>query len=146
MLCHITCMSDLFRFPAAARDDDAVSAWFAATENPLRALAKNWFDKMRACGPDVREILHDGHPTACAEDAAFAYVDAFSTHLNVGFYQGAALPDAAGILEGAGKRMRHVKVGPGRSVNDEALQALIHVAHADMIDRLQNEKSGSSNL
>ena len=48
---------------------------------------------MRGCGDDVREHLHDGHPTACIGDAAFAYVNAFRAHVNVGFFLGAILPD-----------------------------------------------------
>jgi hypothetical protein len=35
---------------------------------------------MRECGDDVRELLHDHHPTACVEDAAFAYADVFRDH------------------------------------------------------------------
>ncbi|MEI9965905.1 MAG: DUF1801 domain-containing protein [Caulobacteraceae bacterium] len=57
--------------------------------------------------------MHDGHPTACVGDAAFAYVDAFRAHVNVGFFHGAALDDPAGLLEGTGKRMRHVKPSLG---------------------------------
>jgi hypothetical protein len=41
---------------------------------------------MRGCGDDVRELLHDGHPTACVGDAAFAYVNAFTAHVDVGFF------------------------------------------------------------
>ena len=65
---------------------------------------------MRACGDDVRELLHDGHPTACVGSAAFCYVSAFTAHVNVGFFLGAELPDPAGLLEGTGIFMRHVKL------------------------------------
>jgi len=72
---------------------------------------------MRACGDDVRELIHDGCPVACVEDVAFGYVNAFRSHVNVGFFHGAALKDPAGLLEGAGKRMRHVKLKPMQSFN-----------------------------
>ena len=39
----------------------------------------------------------------------FAYVTGFSAHANHGFVDGARLPDPAGVLEGDGARMRHVK-------------------------------------
>ena len=94
---------------------------------------------MRACGPDVRECLHDGCPTACVGDAAFAYVAAFNAHVNVGFFQGAALDDPGGLLEGAGKRMRHVKLRWGAPVEEQALNALIAAAYRDMRLRLQRE-------
>ena len=107
-------MTDLFRLAGAVRRDPEVDAWFVAPEHDLRRLAQPWFDSLRACGSDVRELMHDEHPTACVGDAAFAYVDAFSAHVNLGFFHGAALDDPAGLLEGAGKRMRHVKIRWGR--------------------------------
>jgi hypothetical protein len=103
-------MSKLLRFPSAVQRDPGVDAWFSKPDDELRRLAHPWFEQMRGCGPDVRELLHDGHPTACVEDAAFGYVNAFRAHVNVGFFYGAALDDPAGLLEGTGKRMRHVKL------------------------------------
>jgi hypothetical protein len=100
----------LFRFPEARERDPAVERWMLEHAGPLGAIAQRWFDAMRACGADVRELLHDGQPTACVGDAAFGYVDAFADHVNVGFYQGAALADPSGLLEGTGKFMRHVKL------------------------------------
>ncbi len=132
-------MTDLFRLAGAVRRDPGVDAWFTAPEHDLRRLAQPWFNSLRACGPDVRELLHDGHPTACVGDAAFAYVDAFSAHVNVGFFHGAALADPAGLLEGAGKRMRHVKLRWGRPMDAAALNALIVVAYQDVRARLRSE-------
>ena len=83
-------------------------------------FAQRWFDAMRACGDDVRELLHDGHPTACVDGAAFGYVNAFTAHVNVGFFRGAELPDPNRLLEGTGKFMRHVKIRPGRAINEAA--------------------------
>ncbi|MDR7118284.1 DUF1801 domain-containing protein [Caulobacter sp. BE254] len=132
-------MTDLFRLAGAVRRDPGVDAWFTAPEHDLRRLAQPWFNSLRACGPDVRELLHDGHPAACVGDAAFAYVDAFSAYVNVGFFHGAALADPAGLLEGAGKRMRHVKLRWGRPVDAAALNALIVVAYQDVRARLRSE-------
>jgi hypothetical protein len=131
-------MTDLFRLAGAVRRDPEVDAWFVAPEHDLRRLAQPWFDSLRACGSDVRELMHDGHPTACVGDAAFAYVDAFSAHVNLGFFHGAALDDPAGLLEGAGKRMRHVKIRWGRSVDAAALNALIAAAYRDVHARLRS--------
>ncbi len=130
-------MSKLFRFSGAVPRHSEVEAWFSGAE-PLRQLAETWFERLRESGPDVRELLHDGHPTACVDDAAFAYVDAFSAHVNLGFYEGASLPDPASLLEGAGKRMRHVKLRWGQPVNELALIDLIAVAHRDMRRRVDS--------
>ncbi|THD81947.1 MAG: DUF1801 domain-containing protein [Phenylobacterium sp.] len=131
-------MSELFRFPGAMRRDAGVEAWFATPDHELRRMAQPWFEVMRGCGADVRELLADGHPTACVEDAAFGYVDAFSAHANIGFFQGASLDDPAGLLEGAGKRMRHVKLRWGQPVDEAALGALIAAAYRDMQVRVRS--------
>lgn len=102
----------------------------------LGVIAKRWFEVMRACGDDVRELLHDGHPTACIGDAAFGYVNAFKAHVNVGFFLGATLPDPNRLLEGSGKFMRHVKLQSGREIEAAALTKLIKAAYADMKTRL----------
>ena len=128
-------MSDLMRFGTAVQRDLEVEAWFDVFDQEMRRLARPWFERMRAGGDDVRELLHDGCPTACVGDAAFGYVNAFSAHVNVGFYQGASLPDPAGLLQGAGKRMRHVKVRWGEPVDEAALGALITAAYEDMRSR-----------
>src|SRR5437868_3264173 len=124
-------MDTLFRFPGAVRRDPGVDGWFS-TPDELRRYARPWFEEMRRCGGDVRELLHDGHPTACVADAAFGYVNAFSAHVNVGFFHGAELADPAGLLQGSGKRMRHVKLHPGNHVDAAPLCALIAAAYADM--------------
>ena len=129
-------MSNLLRFPSAVRRDPGVDAWFSKADDALRLIAQPWFEQMRGCGADVRELLQDGHPTACVGDAAFGYVDAFSAHVNVGFFHGAALDDPAGLLEGAGKRMRHVKVRWAQQVNAAALSELIAAAYRDIRLRL----------
>lgn len=129
-------MTRLFRLPGATRRDPRVEAWFAADHDGLRRLAKPWFEQMRACGTDVGEVLHDGHPTVCVGDAAFGYVDAFRAHVNIGFFHGAALADPAGLLQGTGKRMRHVKLRDGQPIDIDALKDLIAAAYRDIRLRL----------
>ena len=105
----------------------------------LGTIAQRWFEVMRHCGDDVRELLHDGHPTACIGDAAFAYVNVFRAHVNVGFFRGAEIADPGRLLEGTGKFMRHVKLRPERSVDATALMDLIETAYTDMKRRLEAE-------
>lgn len=129
-------MQRLMRFPDAVHRDPDIEAWMQENEGELGSIAKCWFEVMRHCGAEVREILHDGHPTACVGDAAFAYVNAFTAHVNVGFFLGAELDDPNGLLEGMGKFMRHVKLRPGQEIDAEALRMLIETAYADMQARL----------
>ena len=132
-------MSKLMRFPNSVKRDPAIDTWMHEHSGELGAIAQRWFEVMRNCGSDVRELLHDGHPTACVGDAAFGYVNAFKAHVNVGFFRGAEIADPESLLEGTGKLMRHVKLGPGRNVNAAALKRLIETAYADMKARLYAE-------
>jgi hypothetical protein len=129
----------IFRLSGAVKRDVAVDAWMREGSIEVRSIAQKWFVQIRQCGDDVRELLHDGHPTACIVDAAFAYVDTFKAHVNVGFFRGALLPDPDGLLEGTGKSMRHVKLRPGQEIDEAALNRLIHAAYADMQERLETK-------
>jgi len=129
-------MVRLLRFPGAVERDPEIEDWMRGHAGELGAVARRWFEVMRGCGSDVRELLHDGHPTACVGDAAFAYVNAFKAHVDVGFFRGAEIADPAGLLEGTGRFMRHVKLGPGRDVDGTALLRLIETAYSDMKRRL----------
>ena len=130
-------MNRLFRLPSSVRRDPAIEVWMNEHTGELGAIAQYWFEVMRKCGDDVRELLHDGHPTACVEDAAFAYVNVFKAHVNVGFFRGAEIADPEGLLEGTGRYMRHVKLRPNNEVSAPALMKLINIAYTDMKGRLQ---------
>ena len=129
-------MSALFLLPTAVPADPAIRAWFGDGEDPLRRLVEPWFARMHAHGADVTELIHDGFPTACVGDAAFAYVAAFRAHAAIGFFHGADLDDPGRLLEGSGKRMRHVKLRPGLPLDTAALEALIAAAYRDIRARL----------
>ena len=121
--------SQLFRLHGANKHSTEVEEWFKAHPDDLGYIAWYWFDEIRAAGDDVAELLHDRCPTACVGDIALAYVNAFKSHVNVGFYMGADLPDPHQQLQGSGKRMRHVKVSPVTAGDPEALKALIKAAY-----------------
>src|SRR5262245_18122045 len=124
--------NQLFLFPTVSKRDPSVDRWFDEHRADLSESARVWFDMIRACGDDVRELLHDYHPTACVGEAAFGYVNVFTNHVNVGFFRGAEIEDPAGLLEGTGRFMRHVKLRPGEEVDADALRNLIQTAYIDM--------------
>lgn len=131
-------MDALFRLSGAVRRDPEVAAWFARAE-PLRHMVQPWFECMRGCGDDVRELIHDGQPTACVDDAAFAYVAAFKAHANIGFFHGAVLDDPKRLLQGSGKQMRHVKLHLAEPHDSDAIRNLIAAAYRDIRRRLGHE-------
>ncbi len=128
-------LDSLMLFPDAMPQHPAIDDWFRTKPAALADLARHWFGVMRQCGADVQELMHDGHPTACVGQAAFAEVQIYSAHVNVGFFLGALLPDPQGLLQGNGKFMRHVKLKPGEPVAAEALLQLIQTAYSDMKTR-----------
>lgn len=129
--------STLFEFPTAVRRDPAVDKWLDSRPDELGKIARRWFDVMRACGDDVRELLHDGHPTACVDQAAFGYVNAFTAHVNVGFFRGSELADPAGLLIGTGRFMRHVKLAPNMDMDSDKLERIIESAYSDIKNRIR---------
>jgi len=133
-----TTRTDLLRFNGAVERDPKIDIWMKDHAGELRAMARRWFEVMRGCGDEVREVLHDGCPTACLGDVPFAYVNVFTSHVNVGFFQGAALPDPARLLQGNGKFMRHVKLRPETATDEKALRALIEAAWADIKARVEH--------
>ncbi len=134
----MTMRTELFRLNGAVERDPAIDAWMNDHAGEMGAIAQKWFEAMRKCGDEVRELLHDGCPTACLGDAAFAYVNVFTSHVNVGFFQGAALPDPSRLLQGTGKFMRHVKLKPGTASNAAALSMLIEAAYSDIKARVEH--------
>jgi hypothetical protein len=130
--------TELLRFNGAVVRDPAIDAWMKEHAGELGAIADRWFEAMRKCGDEVRELLHDGCPVACLGDAPFGYVNVFTAHANVGFFHGASLPDPARLLQGSGKFMRHVKLRPGVAANAAELSRLIDAAYADIKSRVEN--------
>ena len=131
--------SDILRLSGGVKRDPAVDVWLTDGPIELRSIAQKWFVRMRQCGDDVRELMHDGCPVACVADAPFGYVNSFTSHVNVGFFHGALLKDPAGLLVGSGKRMRHVKLRPGLELNSAALRDLIDAAYLDISARVGGE-------
>jgi hypothetical protein len=134
----MTRRTELFRLNGAVESDLAIDGWMKEHAGELGTIAQKWFQVMRKCGDEVRELLHDGCPTACLGEAAFGYVNVFTSHVNVGFFQGSSLPDPARLLQGTGKWMRHVNLKPGTATNVAALSRLIDAAYMDIKQRVEH--------
>jgi hypothetical protein len=130
--------TNLLRFNGAVERDPAIDLWMTGHSGDLGAIARRWFEVMRRCGDEVRELLHDGCPTACLGDAPFGYVNVFTSHVNVGFFRGAMLPDPSRLLQGTGKFMRHVKLTADTAVDAAALRRLIEAAYSDIKARVEH--------
>ncbi len=127
----------LLRFNGAVERDPAIDAWMKAHADELGDIALHWFSVRRNCGDEFRELLHDGCPFACFEDAPFGYVNVFTSHGNADFFRGATLPDPARLPQGAGKLMRHVQLRPGTATNTAAISRLIDAAYSEVKARVE---------
>ena|ERR1700675_990377 len=134
----MTIRTELFRLNGGVERDPAIDAWMKEHAGELGDISHRWFEVIRKCGDEVRELMHDGCPTACLGDAAFAYVNVFTSYVNVGFFQGSALPDPARLLQGTGKFMRHVKLRPGTATKAAELSRLINAAYSDIKARVEH--------
>jgi hypothetical protein len=130
--------STILRFNGAVEHSPAIDAWLNKQPQKFRSIAQTWFEIMRNCGDEVRELLHDGCPTACLGDAPFAYVNVFTAHVNIGFFHGAHLSDPSNLLQGTGKHMRHIKLKPDTPTNAAAITTLIQAAYSDIKSRVEN--------
>ena len=130
-------MRGLFLLADATAEDPAVEEWLGHHADARGVLARRWFACLRKSGRDVEEVMHDGLAAVCVQKAAFAYVGVFRTHVNVGFFNGASLPDPAGLLVGEGRHMLHVKLKPGTPVDEAALKALIAASYRDIKAQLK---------
>ena len=63
--------AELLRFNGAVEHDPAIDRWMKQHAGDLGAIAHEWFEVMRNCGDEVRELVHDGCPVACLGDVPF---------------------------------------------------------------------------
>lgn len=125
-------VDSLFYFENAKPHEPEVDAWLSSDPQFLFTIARRWFNRMRECGDGITELIHDGCPLACVNGAAFAYVNVFKAHVNIGFYTGALLDDPKLLLLGSGKRMRHIKVKPDEELDVAAVENLIASAYLNV--------------
>jgi hypothetical protein len=106
--------------------------------------------ELRAIGMALREVitaLHRDHveiiwknqriasygvgPKKMSEH--YTYIGLHKKHVNLGFYHGASLADPKRLLEGTGKRLRHVKIKSVAQASSTQVKSLI----AEAIAKLQ---------
>lgn len=96
-----------------------IEGWQHTALGSLRAL-------LHRAAPGATESIKWGQPVY-EDNGPFAYVRAATDHLTFGFWRGTELPDPAGLLEGAGGKMRHVKLR-STELPVEALEAMVRSA------------------
>ncbi|MGD2252891.1 MAG: DUF1801 domain-containing protein [Anaerolineales bacterium] len=99
---------------------DGLQDWRAEVVSNVRQL-------ILEAAPEAAEALKWAQPVY-EHNGPFCYIKAFKQHVNFGFWRGAELPDPAGLLQGAGEKMRHVKLSGLEDIKPGAFQDLVRAA------------------
>ncbi len=106
----------------------------ADSSSDIKQIADNLKDLIQDVHPDAVEVVRLGDRAACygvgpkKMSEAHTYIMPHKQHVNLGFFYGASLDDPSGLLEGSGKKMRHIKVRSIEEVSIAGIKALIEAA------------------
>lgn len=110
--------------------DEALSGSSSQVEEIARRLKDLiidvYPDVVEVPWPKQRIIGYGVGPKKMSEH--FCYIGVHREHVNLGFYFGADLPDPKGLLEGTGKKLRHIKVREVEEIVQPALHALLQTS------------------
>ena len=110
----------------------------AETNDKVKAIARTLRELILAGFPEATEVVRLGDGAASygvgpkKMSESHVYIMPKAAYVNLGFWHGVHLADPKGLLEGTGKKMRHVKV---RSVEEAANPALRDLARAALAER-----------
>ncbi|MEM7531852.1 MAG: DUF1801 domain-containing protein [Chloroflexota bacterium] len=117
--------------------DDLMTEQSENIEAHVEPIARRLKEVVLAGFPDAVEVVRLGDAAASygvgekKMSEAHVYIMPKARYVNLGFYHGAGLPDLDGLLEGTGKKLRHVKVRSLEDADKPAVQALIAAALAE---------------
>ena len=109
-------------------------AAFLCAEKPIFALAQNARALLYRLDPQIVEVVwrkqkiagYGVGPKKMSEH--YCYISVHKAHINIGFNYGADLPDPKNMLEGVGKKLRHIKIKDEKALAAPALAALLRAA------------------
>jgi len=87
-------------------------------------------DFVEVCWPRLKIASYGIGPKKMSEH--YAYIAPHTNHVNLGFYHGVALEDPRGLLEGAGKKLRHIKI---KSISDAKSTEILNLLKAALSER-----------
>lgn len=77
--------------------------------------------------PEAKESIKWAQPVY-ESNGPFAYIKAFNTNVNFGFWRGIDIADPKGLLKGSGIKMRHVNITSLDNIDEGAFVDFIHQA------------------
>ena len=98
--------------------------WLSDFGPTLRQIAQALRRVVLDADPELSESIKWGNP-AYEKDGLVCYLAATKAYVSLGFFRGGDLSDPDGILEGTGKKMRHVKIRNLDHINVKRLATLV---------------------
>ncbi|OGO04703.1 MAG: hypothetical protein A2Y73_01285 [Chloroflexi bacterium RBG_13_56_8] len=106
-----------------------INAYLARFDAPLRELALAVREVILAADPEFDEAIKWRNPVYEKGGIVCAIV-MYTNHVNLEFFRGIELSDPEGLLEGTGKKGKHVKIESVEDIQPDAFTALIREAAA----------------
>ncbi|HUH04119.1 MAG TPA: DUF1801 domain-containing protein [Kofleriaceae bacterium] len=117
------------RVPANGHGQQTVDAYVAGLGEWQGEVVTKVRELVRSAAPRATESIKWAQPVY-ESNGPFAYIKAFSGHVNLGFWRGADLPDPKHLLQGTGGKMRHVKLTGVDDIDTTALTRMVKAAVA----------------
>lgn len=113
-----------------AKTGDALDAFVKKLGFPHKEIVEALRKLVREAAPGLKEAINPwGNPVWVGKGEVF-WLIAYENHVDFGFHRGTELQDPEGLLEGTGKRFRHVKIRDPKDVRPADLKPLIQQAVA----------------
>jgi hypothetical protein len=103
-----------------------VDAYIANLDPSIRKLAEKVRSVTTRALPSALESLKMGIPTYSINGISIAAIADYTHHINLYFFSGAKLSST--LLEGTGKRIRHIKIQDTRDVKKAEFARLLNEA------------------
>ena len=99
--------------------------WLRGVDPRLRPIASGLRDKILEADPGLEESIKWGNPCFTGKSRVFYIASQADRYVTLGLWHGALQPNPEGLIEGTGKRMRHVKLRDAESLASPALPPII---------------------
>lgn len=121
---------------------DPIDEFFVDYLPEVQAISRTLRAMVRAGIPQALELLHAsqnhvGYSHAASPRDTICYICPMRDYVRLGFMYGGHLADPEQVLEGTGKRLRHVKVRTLEAAHGPALAQFIAAAWAEAEERTE---------
>ena len=107
--------------------EKTVDAYISQLENWQGDIVSEVRRILLQAAPEADEAIKWAQPVYSL-NGPFAYIKAFKSVVNFGFWRGADIDDPGGLLQGSGEKMRHIKLIDLGEIDEPAFTDFIQQA------------------